>query len=345
MFDFPNSPTNGQTFAPIGGPVYVYTGGVWRMQGSGQVVTAEARNRIVNPAMQISQENGNTASSVNAYYMADQWLRTGTGVGAAVFAAYRIQSYTPNGSVNRIRVQVTTGGTPAAGEVTMFSQIIEGIRIVDFLWGSPTSAKQAILRFGWKGPAGTYGVAIRNSAANRTYIATFTISAGQANTDTEQVFVIPGDTTGTWLTDTSTGFNLTICLASGSTFHGAAGWQAGNLLTTSAQTNGVATNGNMFELFDVGLYLDPNATGVPPPWQMPDEAQELLTCKRYWSSYQMIVATSTTGYSFLFPAEKRIVPAVSGGGAGFTASIFSYGAVQLFQTARAGQTLIFNARM
>ena len=32
---------------------------------------------------------------------------------------------------------------------------------------------------------------------------------------------------------------------------------------------------NAFELFDVGLYLDPEATGVAPKWEMPDEAEEL----------------------------------------------------------------------
>ena len=73
-FDFPNSPTNGQVFAPTGGPVYVYTGGVWKMQGSGQVVTAEARNRIVNPAMQITQEFARgTNLSASGAYLADQW--------------------------------------------------------------------------------------------------------------------------------------------------------------------------------------------------------------------------------------------------------------------------------
>ena len=40
-------------------------------------------------------------------------------------------------------------------------------------------------------------------------------------------------------------------------------------------TNGMAGAGNVFELFDVGLYLDPDNTGLPPKWQMPDEAEEL----------------------------------------------------------------------
>ena len=52
MFDFPNSPSEGTVFQPPNGPVYVYTGGVWRIGGQVGTATAEARNRIVNPAMQ-----------------------------------------------------------------------------------------------------------------------------------------------------------------------------------------------------------------------------------------------------------------------------------------------------
>src|SRR4030095_13982641 len=29
-FDFPNAPSDGSTFSPAGGPVYTYTGGVWK---------------------------------------------------------------------------------------------------------------------------------------------------------------------------------------------------------------------------------------------------------------------------------------------------------------------------
>jgi hypothetical protein len=44
----------------------------------------------------------------------------------------------------------------------------------------------------------------------------------------------------------------------------------------------MATAGNVFELWDVGFYLDPNNTGLPPPWVTPDYASELAACQRYW---------------------------------------------------------------
>lgn len=312
-FDFPNSPTNGQVFAPTGGPVYVYTGGVWRMQSSGQVVTAEARNRIVNPAMQISQENGNTASASTGamqHFAADQWVANGGTTGTCT--QQRVQVPTPNGSASRIRLTVNTADTSlAAGEYQILMQIIEGVRVADFRYGSVV-AKQSILRFGWKSPTGTYSVSIRNAAGNRTYLANFTISAAQANVDTEQVLVIPGDTSGTWAIDTGGGIYISFAYATGTTFQGVTGWQAGYFFSTAANTNGLATAGAVYELFDVGLYLDPNATGVPPPWQMPDEADELIACQRYYVKRRfLLVSYAANAAQTSFPIDMRIQPALA----------------------------------
>lgn len=283
MFDFPSSPTNGQIYS---GYIYSSATGGWLQNapaptpGIPTVSTAQARSRVCNGAMQISQENGNAASTASGYYPADQWYEAfGT---TAVVSTQRVQAVTPNGSKDRLRFSVTTAdASMGAGEFFMILQPIEGSRFADFRYGS-VSAKQSILRFGWKSPAGTYSVCLRNGANNRSYIANFTVSAGQANTDTEQTFVIPGDVTGTWLTDNGVGMQLGIVLATGTTFQGAAGWQAGNILGTSATSNGLAATGRVYELFDVGWYLDPQLTGLAPAWVLPDEADELTACQRYW---------------------------------------------------------------
>jgi hypothetical protein len=51
--------------------------------------------------------------------------------------------------------------------------------------------------------------------------------------------------------------------------------------------------GAIYELYDVGLYYDPLATGAPPRWQMPDPVTELALCQRYW---QLLYATYDSGY-------------------------------------------------
>lgn len=277
--DFPASPTVGQIFNASPGVSFVYQTGKWQRA---PMKTALPKNYIVNPAMQISQQNTNAAGTVTDYYAADQWNK-GQVTGTGVIAAQRVQVVTSNNSVNRFRVTVTTAATSFTSTDRLYINTkIEGARIADFSWGS-AAAKQVVLRFGFKGPAGTYAVQICNSAANRSYVAPFTISAGQANTDTTQVFIIPGDITGTWLTDTGIGLYLYITLAAGTNYQSATvGWQAGYFMGTTAISNGMATLNNIFELFDVGLYADPYQTGVAPPFVVPDIGVETRRCQRYW---------------------------------------------------------------
>jgi hypothetical protein len=220
------------------------------------------RNRIVNGDMRLSQENSTTPGTTNGFFPADQWAQYRV-TSAGTLTAAQVALVTPAGAPNRLRATVTVAdATLAAGEYWTLSQNLEGSNVADAQYGS-AAAKNMVLRFGFKGPAGTYAVALHNSAANRSYVALFTISAPQANTDTVQTFSIAGDTTGTWLTaDGVVGITLDIVLAAGTTFQGAVGWQSGLILGTSAISNGMATGSAVFELFDVGLRLDPDSIGL-----------------------------------------------------------------------------------
>lgn len=277
--------------------------------------TAETRNRIINGAMQVSQENGNTASTAVPYYAADQFQSVNSTAGTV--STQRVQVVTPNGSKDRFRVSVTVADTAmaAAEYLQMATTALEGIRVADFLWGT-ASAKQVIIRFGWKSPAGVYSFRLKNAANTQTYVVNFTISAAQANTDTEQTFVIPGSTTGVWPTDNAVSMGLSWVAATGTTYQSTAGWTAGNFLGTASNSNGMATAGAVYELYDVGLYLDPLNTGVAPAWQMPDYAQELAACQRYWQTERVdfnsygagaIPFTSRT----YFATHMRIAPAIT----------------------------------
>jgi hypothetical protein len=315
--NFPNSPAQSQVFSSTGG-AFIYLDGVWRFMGT-QQVTAQAYNRIVNGAMQISQANGTTAGTISGYFATDQFYINFTSSGT--FTHQWVQVATPNGSVSRIRITVNTADVSvAASDLLSFATTIEGVRIADFFYGT-ASAKQSILRFGWKSPAGTYSVSLRNSANTRSYVTNFTISVGQANTDTEQVFVIPGDVTGTWLTDIGVGIFLWVTLATGTTYQApSTGWNAGNFIGTAAISNGMGTAGNVFELFDVGLYLDPQNSGVAPRWQMPDYAEELRACQRYYfknspittGSVQYATGSQTNAFVGFVPfhVPMRTTPAV-----------------------------------
>lgn len=256
-----------------------------------------ARNRIINPAMQVSQINGNTIGTVNNYYMADLWSMQLSPTGTV--SAQRIA-----GSFGKywLKMEVNTATpTLAATDMLGFRYAIEGQRIADFLWGT-AGARRVILRFGFRGPAGTYSVALRNASVGRLYLKTFTITAAQADQDTIQTFVIPGDTTGTWPNDTGAGLYIGIYLAAGSNYStGVDGWQTTSVTTFSAPgcSNGLADLGAVYYLSDVGLYLDLDGSGIPPPFQFPDEAVELMQCQRYWQQSYFLWDGNPTAASWL----------------------------------------------
>lgn len=309
--NFPSSPSEGQVYSG-----YVFSGGLWK---PAPIRTALPFNYFVNPTMLVSTEWFNTAGSVSARYGADQFVTHYSGT--AVLTSQRVQVMTPKGSPNRYRVTVATADAAlAATDYGYIGQIIEGHRVADFLWGS-AAANQAIWRFGFKGPAGTYAASIRNGTAARSYVSLFTISAGQANIDTEQSLVIPGDTTGTWAKDAAAGFSMAITLATGTTFQAANNaWSAGNFLGAAGSSNGIGTAAAVFEMFDFGLYRDPYLTGKAPPWECRDEWRHIMECWRYYSiAYSSQgIATGGTTYGRAGSAhmvQHRATPAVTENGA------------------------------
>jgi hypothetical protein len=237
----------------------------------------QKKNYILNGGMTVSQENGLTSSSVNGYYPVDQFFAFNSFAG--VLNAAQVASATPSGSPNRIRLTVGTADTSVgASDNGGIIQSIEGYRITDLLFGT-SSAKIVVLRFGVRAPAGTYCVAFRNSGAARSYVAEYTISAGEANTDVVKTVVVPGDQAGTWLTNNTLGVQISWCIMSGTTYQTTAGsWTSGNYIASPNQSNLMATVGNVFELFDVGLYQG----RVDPGFWVPDYVSELLLCQRYY---------------------------------------------------------------
>ncbi len=322
-FDFPASPANGDLYQPAGGQTYRWDGQKWAMASSPiQTPAYVRRNRVVNPSMQISQENGTTAGSTSAFYAADQWVGN-IAAGVATSQLVVLSGPTPN----RLRYTVTTGAAMPAGSSNSIQTKIEGLNLVDLNWGA-SPAIPVVVRFLLKAPAGTYALSIRNAVPDRTYAVNFTVSAGQANTDVVWTFAIPGDVTGTWPKDNSLGMYLQVGFAVASDRQGVTGWQAGNF----ASAAGVATSsttGNIFELSDIGLYADPQGSGLAPAYEAPAYASELLACQRYYAktfsagvnpaqaagANGALLATSYAaggaGSTWKLPVEMRTVPTVT----------------------------------
>lgn len=303
--DFPSAPAEGQVFNAAPGKSFVFRNGLWR---KAPLTTALPKNYIVNPAMQISQQNGD-ASVATSLFPADQWQGSSTIAGAA-FARGRPSL---SGS-DYIGIALSTAKPAlAASDAHAMRQLIEGTRVVDLQWGT-ANAKQAVLRFAAAtATGGTFVVTVKNSDANRTFIAPFTMPSGW--TWTTFGIVIPGDTTGTWLTTANIGMNLSFNFATGTSLIGAAGWQAGNWNGLPGMTNGAAVTGS-YLITDVGLYADPYKTGVAPLFRVPDFGDELRRCQRYWyRRYGMrgwVTAATTVGrLAAPHPAPMRTTPATA----------------------------------
>jgi hypothetical protein len=289
--------------------------------------TARRTNLVINGALNVSQENGNTEGTTTGYYAADQ-MPVILSASPAAFGFSRIISANVSGSQYRLQFRVTTAkASLAAADVANIQTRIEGFNMQDLAWVQPAfgtpAPKDALLAFNFNGPAGTYAITIRNNALTYTFAATFTITAGQAGVDTAQVIKIPAPpfSMGPWLIDNGVGITITFALAAGSTgLAPTTGWQAGNFTGVTGMSNGLAAV-QSFQLWDIYFGADPDKTGVPPLFEVPDYMTELVKCKRYWQQlYIMFSGNTTSGSAYYAPAawsiNPRVAPSLSGANAG-----------------------------
>jgi len=252
-------------------------------------VNVTKKNYVINGGMQISQETSGAAGTASGYHPVDMFQMPS--IVTLVTTTQQIASVTPGGSPNRVRLSAAgSDAAPAAGHILAIRTFVEGLNAADLRSGS-AAAKTITIQFGVKAPAGTYHVAIQNAAQNRSYPASYVISAGEANTDVVKSVTIALDTTGTWLNDNSAGMYIFWTLVAGASGRGTVNaWQAGAIYAGASQINFIGTAGTVFELFDVSL----TEGSVAPAFQLPPIQDELVRCKRYWQGQQSLSA-------FLFP--------------------------------------------
>ena len=277
-------------------------------------------NRIINGNCQIDQRA--VVATTNDAYFTDRWQ-----VSTSTTGAYQCSqsSDAPTGFTNSLVFDVTTADTSiAASEFAIIQQHIEGSSISDLSWGS-ASAQTVTLSFSVKSTTtGTYCVALRNSANNRSYVAAYSVVS--ANTWERKTITISGDTSGTWLTTNGRGISVSFSFAAGSTYQTTAGsWQAGNFLGTSSQTNLLALTSN--EIRVTGVQLEPGP--VATLFERRPIGTELALCQRYYEkSYELgttpggaatagahwftsLGSTANVLSSVLFSVKKRTSPTVN----------------------------------
>lgn len=278
------------------------------------------KNYVINPGMRQNQENPGSSGTASGFYPADQWQSNHVQDGTLTFE--QVASATPGGSPNRIRMTVTSNDASlAAGQYALLQQFFEGNRTADLQWGT-SDAVDVVVRFGFKGPAGTYAVALQNQDNNRAYVQEFTISGGESDTDTVQTLTFPGETSGTWDKDNTLSFRLRFVFACGSTFQTTAGaWQTGNFFGTSSTSNGIGVSSEVFEIYDVGLHADPNSLGAAPDFELPSFSEDFRDCQRFYAQMEAharayaSAGSQNLAYGLVWPQAMRAAPtaSISGG--------------------------------
>jgi hypothetical protein len=186
----------------------------------------------------------------------------------------------PSGYSNSLLVTNGNAYTPTNANFTYrVYQNIEGFNTAPLLFGT-SSAKTITISFWVRSSlTGTFGVAILNSAKDRSYVSTYTIT--QANTFEKKTITITGDTAGTWIGATN-GIGLRLVFDLGSrpnrNASSANAWETGNFSRVSGCVEINSTTGATFYVTGVKLEEGSEATD----FQHTSYGEELAKCQRYY---------------------------------------------------------------
>jgi len=272
------------------------------------------RNRIINGAMVIDQRNAGASVvfGTGSLFPVDRFKTYNTvGSGSTV----QRSTTAPAGFYNSLLFTVGTGASPSAADECIFFQPIEGFNVLDLGFGTAAASSVTISFQVRSSVTGTYALRLRNQAGNRSYVATYTISA--ANTWEQKTITIAGDTSGTWAKDNTIGILLTFDLGSGSNYNTTAGaWQAGDFTRTSGCVNFIATSGATFYI--TGVQLEAGTTASP--FEYRQYGTELQLCQRYLPAFVSSSTNSTLPFNgagantvaqsgvFKFDVQARVPP-------------------------------------
>ena len=276
------------------------------------------KNRIINGAMVIDQRNAGASVTLTSGgdYTVDRFIGFEDTDGAMTAQQ---DSSAPTGFVNSLKCTTTTAdGTLASGQYVTLIQKIEGTNVSDLAWGS-ASAKTVTLSFWVRSSlTGSFGGSLRNSASNRSYPFTYSISV--ADTWEQKTITIAGDTTGTWLTTTGVGIQVAFGLGVGSTYSGTAGaWAGANYVSATGAVSVIGTLNATWYI--TGVQLEKGATATAFDYR--DYGREMIMCQRYYTQFGLEQANSslsplgvayqatTAVFPYILPIKMRSQPTVS----------------------------------
>jgi len=286
-------------------------------QGGSNNVTF--RNRIINGAMVIDQRNaGASVTPTGNGYTLDRW-RAEISASSKFSVQQNAGSVTPpTGFTKYLGITSLSAYSVSSSDYFLIKQAIEGNNIADLGWGAAGASTVTLSFKVYSSLTGTFGGALQNADASRSYPFTYTISS--ANTWTSISITIAGDTTGTWQTGTSAGIIVYYGLGVGSTYSGTAGaWASANYVSATGATSVVGTNGATFYI--TGVQLEAGTTASP--FEYRQYGTELNLCQRYYyantlTNYPAFHYASSAYTAIVLPVTMRTTPTLTSTGQGTT---------------------------
>jgi hypothetical protein len=236
-------------------------------------------NRIINGAMTIDQRNAGASVAGDGVYTLDRWYAQSSANGKYTVQQNAGSVTPPAGFTNYLGVTSSSAYSVSGGENFSMLQATEGYNIADLNWGS-ANAKTITISFWVRSSlTGTFGGSLQNSAQNRSYPFTYTISS--ANTWEQKSITVAGDTSGTWLTTNGAGIYMWIGLGVASTASGTAGsWAGANYTGATGATSVVGTSGATFYITGVQLEAGSSASSFAHE----NYSDTLQKCQRYFAN-------------------------------------------------------------
>jgi hypothetical protein len=280
---------------------------------TGEFVTSVTgfKNRIINGAMVIDQRNAGASVNVtNNLYTLDRWVFDSSQTGKLTCQQNAASVTPPAGFANYLGITSVTSYSVLTGDTFTLKQNIEGFNTADLGFGAAGASTVTLSFWVRSSLTGTFGASLVNSAFNRSYPFSYTISS--ANTWEYKTITVAGDTSGTWVGATNgIGLRVYFNLGAGSTYVGTANtWNAGGYVSPSGATSVVGTNGATFYI--TGVQLEKGSTATSFDYR--DYGRELIMCQRYYQATGnvSVSAYSTTGVlGFIFPVTMRASPTVT----------------------------------
>ena len=288
----------------------------WKLAFVDPSLAIRAINRIVNPAMAVSEQNGFNVMFAGVdtnFYVSDEvFTNTSLASNGGIQRSYQTLE---GGQSVRLLVTTATTDLSASNTAGTFGVKLEKSNLSQLDNGDVAVAFK--VRTNW---SGKLSLAFRNGALTRSYVTDIDVVSG-----INQVFkVIPfeSDTVGSQTLENGTGlvinigFNNEGALQQGSINNDA--WQTGVAYCSDQSTQWTKVLNNYVEVTNRDLY----AGNVPREFQPNSYAYDLAECQRYfWSlsgsgteplSLTGTMQSTTNAQLFgLFPVEMRDTPVIA----------------------------------